>query len=106
MASEDMHEENLELLRGLNLPKKVRDKLPAQHVGCHLPLHAITCEDWEPEEENPKHYDYPETNSGPLCHAEESGYLDSTDVFCPFADDYICTAGCPTNRERICINGE
>lgn len=52
-------------------------------------------------------YDYPRTNSGPLCRAEESGYLDSTDVFCPFApgDDYRCTAGCPTNRERACIDG-
>lgn len=29
-------------------------------------------------------YDYPRTNSGPLCRADESGYLDSTDVFCPF----------------------
>ena len=53
-------------------------------------------------------YDYPRTNSGPLCHAEESGYLDSTDVFCPFqaGPDYTCTSGCPTNRERICILGE
>jgi hypothetical protein len=50
-------------------------------------------------------YDYPRTNSGPLCHAEETGYLDSTDVFCPFASG-PCTSGCPTNRERICILGE
>jgi hypothetical protein len=52
-------------------------------------------------------YDYPRTNSGPLCHAEESGYLDSTDVFCPFlpGPDYTCRAGCPTNRERACIDG-
>jgi hypothetical protein len=50
-------------------------------------------------------YDYPLTDSGPLCRAEESGYLDSTDVFCPFAAG-TCTAGCPTNRERACILGE
>ncbi len=50
-------------------------------------------------------YDYPLTNSGPLCHAQESGYLDSKDVFCPFAAG-PCTAGCPTNRERACILGE
>jgi hypothetical protein len=52
--------------------------------------------------------DYPRTNSGPLCHAEESGYLDSTDVFCPFqaGPGYACTSGCPTNRERACILGE
>lgn len=49
-------------------------------------------------------YEYPRTNSGPLCHADESGYLDSTDVFCPFAADK-CTGGCPNNRERACING-
>lgn len=44
---------------------------------------------------------------GSLCRAEESGYLDSTDVFCPFLSgpDYTCTSGCPTNRERICVNG-
>ncbi len=52
-----------------------------------------------------KSYDYPRTNSGPLCRAEESGYLDSTDVFCPFIPG-PCTAGCPTNRERTCILGE
>lgn len=53
-------------------------------------------------------YDYPRTNSGPLCRAEESGYLNSTDVFCPFGmpDKYECTSGCPTNRERVCITGE
>jgi len=52
-------------------------------------------------------YDYPRTNSGPRCHAEETGYLDSTDVFCPFAaEPYRCMSGCPTNRERICITGE
>jgi hypothetical protein len=50
-------------------------------------------------------YDYPRTNSGPLCHAEESGYLDSTDVYCPFIPG-PCAAGCPTNRERACILGE
>ena len=48
---------------------------------------------------------YPETNSGPLCHAEESGYLASTDVFCPFTRDGKCTADCSTNRERVCITG-
>ena len=51
-------------------------------------------------------YDYSLTNSGPLCNAEENGYLDSTDVFCPFASDQVCRAGCPTNRERACIIGE
>ena len=50
-------------------------------------------------------YDYPRTNSGPRCRAQESGYLDSTDVFCPFTGDGQCTGGCPTNRERACING-
>jgi hypothetical protein len=50
--------------------------------------------------------DYPRTNSGPLCHASESGYLDSTDVYCPFSQDGQCTSGCPTNRERACILGE
>jgi hypothetical protein len=50
-------------------------------------------------------YDYPRTNAGPLCHAEESGYLDSTDVICPFTADMRCTGGCPTNRERACILG-
>lgn len=50
---------------------------------------------------------YPEGNSGPLCRAEETGYLDSTDVFCPFASDMQChlMPPCPTNRERICITG-
>lgn len=51
-------------------------------------------------------YGHPQTNSVPLCHAEESGYLDSTDVWCPFASDGKCGGGCPTNRERACINGE
>lgn len=51
-------------------------------------------------------YDYPRTNSGPLCRAEETGQLDSTDVFCPFASDGKCGGGCPTNRERACILGE
>jgi len=53
-------------------------------------------------------YDYPLTNSGPRCGAEESGYLDSTDVFCPFSSDGACGGEppCPTNRERICIIGE
>lgn len=51
-------------------------------------------------------YDYPRTNSGPLCSAEESGYLASTDVFCPFSQDGACTSECPTNRERACITGE
>jgi hypothetical protein len=52
-------------------------------------------------------YDYPRTNSGPLCRAEETGYLDSAGVFCPFLSgpDYRCTGGCPTNRERACIDG-
>ncbi len=62
-----------------------------------MPDHAKP--DAEPE------YDYPRTNSGPLCRAEESGYLDSTDVYCPFVPG-ACTAGCPTNRERACILGE
>jgi hypothetical protein len=53
-----------------------------------------------------KEYDYPLTNSGPLCNAEESGYLASTDVYCPFSNDGICGADCPTNRERACILGE
>lgn len=44
--------------------------------------------------------------TGNSCRAEESGYLDSTDVFCPFASDGQCTGGCPTNRDRACINGE
>jgi hypothetical protein len=45
--------------------------------------------------------------SGPLCNAEESGYLSSTDLFCPFSGDGVCRSGCgPTNRERICVNGE
>lgn len=60
----------------------------------------MTNTDGEPE------YDYPQTDSGPLCHAEESGYLDSTDVHCPFAPDGQCGGGCPTNRERACIMGE
>lgn len=51
-------------------------------------------------------YDYPLTNSGPSCNAEESGYLDRTDVYCPFAGDGVCTSGCPTNRQRACILGE
>lgn len=51
-------------------------------------------------------YDYPLMNSGPLCRAEESGYLDSTDVFCPFAFDGQCSGGCPASRERACILGE
>lgn len=38
-------------------------------------------------------YDYPKTNSGPRCNAEESGYLDSTDVFCPFSQNQQCTSG-------------
>lgn len=50
--------------------------------------------------------DYPRENSGPLCRAEESGYLDSTDVFCPFSSDGTCGSGCPTNRERVCILGD
>jgi len=60
------------------------------------------------QEEPPPKYDYPRTNSGPRCNAEGSGYLDSTNVFCPFADDGKCSSmpPCPTNRERICINGE
>lgn len=55
--------------------------------------------------------DYPRTNSGPLCRAEENGYLDggssgsALTVFCPFANDGRCTSGCPANRERICITG-
>lgn len=105
MASDDKHEENLELLKGLNLPKKVRDKMPTRpglHVGCKLPLHATGCKDWKPENE----YDYPLTNSGPLCQAEESGHLDSVDVLCPFSDDGKCTGDCPSNRERMCILGE
>jgi len=48
---------------------------------------------------------YPEKNSGPLCRAEESGYLDSTDVYCPFSIDGVCRSGCQTNRERVCITG-
>jgi|HubBroStandDraft_2_1064218.scaffolds.fasta_scaffold384362_1 hypothetical protein len=56
-------------------------------------------------EDGPESYDYPRTNSGPLCGAEESGYLDSTDVFCPFVPG-PCTSGCPTNRERYCLLGE
>lgn len=59
--------------------------------------------------ETAEKYDYPKTNSGPLCSAEETGYLDSTDVFCPFgleSENYKCTGGCPTNRKRICILGE
>jgi hypothetical protein len=51
-------------------------------------------------------YDYPKTNSGPRCQAGESGYLDSTGVFCPFSTDGICGGGCPSNRERACILGE
>jgi len=51
-------------------------------------------------------YDYPRTNSGPLCHAEESGYLASTDVYCPFSPGGECGGGCPANRERACIIGE
>lgn len=47
--------------------------------------------------------EYPEVNSGPLCGAEESGYLDSTNVFCPFGRDGECTSGCPSNRERYCL---
>jgi hypothetical protein len=60
-----------------------------------------------PAQQEPE-YDYPRTNSGPLCRAEENGYLDSTDVFCPFlpGPDYTCTGGCPSNRERACILGE
>jgi hypothetical protein len=54
----------------------------------------------------PPEYDYPRTNSGPLCRAEESGYLDSTDVYCPFSPDGKCHGGCPSNRERACILGE
>jgi hypothetical protein len=56
--------------------------------------------------------DYPKTNSGPLCKAEETGYLNQGPsgtggtVFCPFASDAECHSGCPTNRERICILGE
>lgn len=98
MASEDKHEENLELLRGLNLPKKVRDKMAVRHLGP-----KPDDEDWNSEED--RVYDYPLTSSGPLCQAEESGYLDSEDVFCPFLSgpDYTCKAGCPTNRERVCI---
>jgi hypothetical protein len=49
--------------------------------------------------------EYPEVNSGPECRAEESGYLASTDVFCPFIPG-PCASGCPTNRERACILGE
>jgi hypothetical protein len=52
--------------------------------------------------------DYPRTNSGPLCNAEGSGYLDSADVFCPFGPDGECTSmpKCPTNRERQCLLGD
>ena len=32
----------------------------------------------------------------------ESGYLDSTDVFCPFTTDTRCTAGCRTNSGPLC----
>lgn len=51
-------------------------------------------------------YDYPKTDSGPLCNASESGYLDSADVYCPFAPDGECDGECPTNRECICTTGE
>lgn len=27
-------------------------------------------------------------------------------VFCPFTDDGVCIGGCPSNRERACIDGE
>lgn len=154
MSLEDEHKRNLELLKGLKLPRKVRNKMPPP-VDEDL-VEAILSEgnDKEPsrfseeldrhrqvppndrlhrsEDElectgandgtcpkHPKsrlagsagatkHFDYPLTNSGPLCHAEESGYLDSEEVFCPFSDspDYACTAGCTSNRNRTCIVGE
>lgn len=86
MSSEDRHKENLELLKGLNVPKKVRDKMPeGLHVGCNLPFHAITCKDWKPE---------------------ETRYLDNDDVYCPFSGDGKCPGGCTSNRERACILGE
>ncbi len=51
--------------------------------------------------------DYPRTNSGPLCHAEESGHQDNANVFCPFAPCPRLTVllGRQTNRERACIDG-
>ena len=68
-----------------------------------------------PDQQEPG-YDYPRTQWPALrCRgervtsdSEESGYLDSTDVFCPFmpGTEYTCTGGCPTNRERACILGE
>ena len=64
----------------------------------------MTTDTGKPDEQPEPENDYPRTNSGPLCHANESGYLDSTDVFCPFTGD-SCDS-CPTNRERICITGE
>lgn len=28
------------------------------------------------------------------------------EVYCPFSGDGRCTGQCPSNRERMCVNGE
>lgn len=32
-------------------------------------------------------------------------WLDVSPPYCPFTGDGVCTAGCPSNRERACIDG-
>jgi heterodisulfide reductase subunit C len=40
----------------------------------------------------------PTTHEAPV-HPERA-------VFCPFASNGVCTGGCPSNRDRACVNGE
>lgn len=32
--------------------------------------------------------------------------VDETEVFCPFSSDGKCGGGCPTMKQRACVNGQ
>lgn len=41
-----------------------------------------------------------------VTRQDETGVEYADRVFCPFAGDGKCTGGCPSNRERACVDGE
>jgi hypothetical protein len=45
-------------------------------------------------------------NQPDVTRQEEDGVEYTDRVFCPFARNGECTGGCPSNRERACVNGE
>lgn len=40
-----------------------------------------------------------------VTRRDDDGVEYADRVFCPFAANGECTGGCPSNRERACVNG-